>query len=336
MKKTIFILTALCLGLSARAQDAQNAAAEAAMAILEAPREAEQPAPEPDYWTKSVVFDLGFNQTGLTNWAAGGYNTLTLAAGIDAKADYAKELMSWSNRLQLNYGFLWSADKKDLLQKSTDRIYLESKWAYDLSEKSKWKYTASFDFRSQFTDSYDNYKNLDDAGNEVPWYGTLKSGLMAPAYTNLALGLEWKPAEWFNVNIAPVTGGFTICTVDDLRKGYGMKLKDDTLDPAVGSNYRSLLFQFGAQIKANFKATINDKFIYDTQLVLFTDYLNNPFEWTRVNWDNKITWTLSKLFKVGLDTWLIYDPIVTIDDCQSKVQFKEFISINFTYTIASK
>ena len=145
--------------------------------------------------------------------------------------------------------------------------------------------------------------------------------------------MEWAPTNWFNINIAPLTGGFTICTINDLKKGYGMKPIDET-DLTLG--YHSALFQFGAQVKINFKASINDVIGYDTQLVIFTDYLNKPFVFNRVNWDNKITWQLAKFFKVGLSTWLIYDPIITIDGVTSKTQFKEFVAINFTYSISNK
>ena len=114
-----------------------------------------------------------------------------------------------------------------------------------------------------------------------------------------------------------------------------MKLKEEGLDADLGSSYRSALFQFGAQVKLNFKTSLNDVFKYETQLVLFTDYLNRPFRNNRVNWDNKISWQASKFFRIGLNTWLLYDPIVMIDDTQ-KVQFKEFFSVNFTYTISNK
>ena len=326
MKKILFIACFLCLTVFASAQDAQTIAAEAAKAIATA-EEVKEPEVKPKYWKSSLAFDIGFNQTSLTNWAAGGYNTLSLAAGMDAFANYAKDLTSWNNRLQLNYGFLWAADKKNLLQKSNDRIYLESIFAYKTGQNSQWNYTASFDFRSQFTDSYDNYKQIDGSDE---WTGTLKSGFLSPAYANLALGMEWKPVDWFNVNIAPITGGVVITTNEALRPNYGMSKIEGT------EKYRSVLFQFGAQIKANGKLSLNDKFIYETQLVLFTDYLNKPFVYNRVNWDKKITWQAARFFKIGLSTWLIYDPIVVIDDVMSKVQFKEFLSISFTYSIAGK
>ena len=327
MKRISIILGALALCIPSFAQDdAQSAAAEAAAAFADAP-EAEAPVAKPIYWTKSSVFDLGLNQTSLNNWAAGGFNNVTLSAGVDAKADYAKNLASWNNRLQLQYGFIWSQDKKNVLQKSNDRIYLESKFAYKTAPESKWNYTASYDFRSQFTDTWGSYTQRED---ELWEPADLKSGFFSPAYNNLALGIEWKPVDWFDINFSPLTGSLIFCTNEVLRKGYGMPLIEGT------ETYRDVLFQFGASIKANARFAINEVFNYETQLVLFTDYLNRPFLQNRVNWDNKITWQLAKFFKIGFSTWLIYDPIVEIDGVVSKVQFKDFLSFNLTYTLGAK
>ena len=131
MKRLIASAAAIAvLCLTAYAQDdVQKAAAEAAAAMYSTP--AAQAAPEkPVYWKESVAFNVGFDQLALFNWAAGGNNTVKFLAGVDAKANYAKDLTTWSNRLQMDYGFLWSSDKKGLLQKNNDQIYLESSFAY--------------------------------------------------------------------------------------------------------------------------------------------------------------------------------------------------------------
>ena len=339
MNHTLIIsaAAAMCLGGAAYAQDAQSAAAAAAAELAKAP-EVEQAEQKPNYWTSAAEFTFGMNQTSLWDWVAGGYNNLSLNTGLDANAVYAKDLMSWNNRLQLQYGTLSSADKKGLLQKTTDRIYAESKWGYKTSKDSKWSYSALYDFRSQFSDGYSDYKQ-DADGN---WSGTLKSGFLAPAYTNIGLGMDWNPNKWLSINFAPLTGGFTIVRAEALRKTYGMQLIDDTITDPTGKDYRKYKFQFGAQLKADAKFVINEVFTYGTQLVLFTDYLDNPFKEFRVNWDNKISWSLGKYFKMGLDTWLIYDPNVMIKnakeaakypDGRAKVQFKEFTSFSFTYTL---
>lgn len=321
MKKT-FLLTivALC-GFGAFAQDnAAKAAASAAQAIAESPAE-KVPEVKPSYWTKSASINLGFSNTQFNSWAAGGENSVQFSGALDTKANYAKGLMAWTNRLQLDYGFLFSEDKQGLMQKTNDVIYLQSKWSYRASANSALSYSASFDFKSQFDDVLNNYKQV-----EGKWTGDLKSTFLSPAYTNVALGIDWVPNKWFNMNIAPLTGGFTICTTEALRATYGM--------PAVdGGGYRSALFQFGAQVKANFKVVVNDNFTYETQAVVFTDYLAEPY--FRVNWDNAINWKVGKFITLAFKTWMIYDPLVTIDG-EKRVQFKEFLSFNFSYTISSK
>jgi len=320
VKRHLFLTAALVLFLpvTVAAQElteAQKAALAAAQAATAAkPVEPEQK--KPCYWKNSMSFDVGLSGTYLNNWSAGGYNNLVLALGADLNANYAKDLLSWTNRLQLNYGFLWSQDKKDLLQKSSDRIYFDTKFSYKTGPTSKWKYTANYDFRSQFSNTRSNYHIDEQSGK---WVGDLQSGFLSPAYTNLALGMEWVPAKWFNMSIAPVTGGFTIVTEESLRKKYGL------------AQDKSAVFQFGAQIKANVNLKINDNITYDTQVVVFTDYLNCPFRHNRVNWDNNLVIRLSKLLGLGLQTWMIYDPNVVIDDVKSKTQFKTFLSLKFTY-----
>lgn len=326
MKKLfIFIVAFAVSGVNAYSQNAQQAAVEATQALLDA-QEAQNQPKKPVYWDLGAKFSLGLTQMALVNWAAGGYNSASILANIDLNGNYKKDLVTWNNRLQMDYGALWSQDKAKVLQITSDRLYLESKWGLDMSQKSHWRYTAGIDFKTQFSDNYNSYDN--DGGKN------LKSAFMSPAYTNIALGLEWFPAQWFTLNVAPLTGGLVICTDtrgDDkgvaLRQSYGMAAKDDFFSP--------VLFQFGAQLKANAKVIINDVFTVESQLVLFTDYLYRPFVQTRINWDNAISWKLNRLISLGFKTWLIYDPIVMIEG-EQKVQFKEFLSFNFTLALANK
>lgn len=317
MKKILTLITLLSiLPAALRAQDAETQPADGAA------------EPAPQYWKKYATFELGFNQTSLWSWAAGGYNSATLHAGVDANLNYARDLTTWTNRLQLMYGFLWSADKDNLIQKSADLMQFESRFGYKTSADSKWKYSADLTFKSQFSNSYDSYTQ-DDRGH---WSGSLKSGLFSPGYLTFGLGMAWDPAPWFSLNLSPITGGFIFCGIPELRQKYGMPLVDDA--------YANHLFQLGAQLKMNVKASLAEVVTYETQLILFTDYLNHPFVKTRVNWDNKLGFLVGKYIKIALDTWLIYDPIVMIPDKSgqnpaARVQFKEFFSFNFTYTFGT-
>lgn len=334
MKKILVLALATLAGLAAYAQDdAQKAAADAAAAIAEAPQE-EAAAPKPVYWTRSLMTNLNFAQTMLRDWAAGGSNNYTMTGYVDANANYAKEKMIWNNRLQIDYGFLYSADKP-ILQKVKDRIYFESKWGYETPIQHL-SYSANFDFKTQIDNNY-NYGTPTGADPTVAdWKAarTLKSGLFSPAYASLGLGLLWTPKPWFSLNVAPLTGGFVIVDNPELRKAYGMELEDD------GVNYKGSRFELGAQVKADANFTINDNLKYTTQLVLFSNYLKNPQN-IRVNWDNKVFWKMAKFFTLTFSTNMIYDDtvLITNDDHPNGFrtwQLKEFFEIGFSYTISSK
>ena len=359
MKKVFIAISAALLTMSAYAQDAQQAAADAAKAMDAAPA-AEAKVEKPKYWTNSLKTNLTLGQTSLTNWAAGGDNTVSLAAYVDGNANWKKGDMFWNNRLQLDYGFLW-ASSKPILQKNMDRIYLESKWGYKAPSTRYLYFSANYDFKSQFTTGYD-YKTpasvTDENGNDLKgsdlrdvWRDAreLKSGFLAPAYTNLALGIDFVPNKWFSLNFAPLTGDLVIVNDPTLRANYSMPLKKQYEGvtenlPEDGSQYSNVRFGFGAQLKMDAKVNVNDNFAYSTQVVLFANYLDIK-HCPRINWDNRFDWKLAKYFSLTMTTNLIYDDTILIKadkdleqfpDGKARVQFKESIAFGFTYTIASK
>ena len=343
MKKLFLTIIAALAGTGVFAQtaDVQAAAAEAAQAMSAAP-EVGAKVEKQNNWTTSLKTQINVGQTGLFNWAAGGDNTVSLAAFIDGNANWKKGDMFWNNRLQLDYGFLY-ASSKPLLQKSTDRIYLESKWGYKAPSTKHLYFSANYDFKSQFSTGYD-YKTpsklTDDNGNDLvgsdlrqAWRDArvLKSNFLAPAYTNIALGLDYVPTKWLSVNFAPLTGGLVIVRDKALWESYTMGGKP-------------VKFEFGAQLKLDAKVNVNDNFAYSTQVVLFANYLDIK-RCPRINWDNRIDWKLAKYFSLTITTTLIYDDTIMIisdkdvdkyPNGKARVQFKESLAFGFTYTIANK
>lgn len=330
------IAGALCFGNIASAQDVQSAAAAAAKELAAAP-EAVKAVQKPSYWDQALVTKFGFTETSLTNWAAGGYNTITLLASIDGSANYKKDEMTWGNHLQMDYGFIYS-DDKPFMQKNNDRFYFESKWNYTATKTLK--YSANYDFRSQFTNSY-TYKNpgvADPTKKDWMDHATLMSGFFSPAITQVGVGLDWVPNTWLTVNFSPLTGGFTIVRDEELRSKYSMPRLED------GAGYKPAKFEFGAKLKVDAKFNINDVFDYQTQIVLFSDYLDKPQN-MRVNWDNTINWKIAKYFDIQFKTFLMYDEDIFIVNAKDvdmypqgrqRVQFKEYLSFNFTYTFKPK
>lgn len=346
MKKLVALLAlALAAAGTAFAQtDAQKAAAEAALALSAADK-VEAPVEKPQYWTKSFLGQLEFNQTSFTNWVAGGYNNVSLGAYVDANANYAKDKATWTNRLQLNYGFLYSKDKP-ILQKNNDRILMESKYGYKAAEKLK--YTASFRFLTQFDNNY-NYKTPSNPSGDEPtkqeWKDArvLKSGFLSPGDLKFSLGIDWLPTPWLTVNLSPLTSGFYVVLDKELRRTYGMPLRKEYEDlPAaeiLPEYYMPYRFELGAQLTTDIKFNINERFTFASQLVLFSDFLDHP-QYPRINWDTKIGWQITRFFRISLDTWMIYDHKVLIADDQGvekpRVQLKEAAGLRFTYLISNK
>lgn len=342
--KRIVTLMALLATVVASAQNTQTAAAEAA-AALSAAEDVPEKVEKPRYWTNKLVTNISFGQTFLSQWAAGGYNNVSLSGTIDGSANYAKGKLVGANHLVMDYGFLYSADKP-ILQKNKDRILFESKWGYETPVKHL-AYSASFDFRTQFNNNYD-YKTpattQDADGNVIEpsvadWLDArkLKSGLFSPAYINVGVGALWTPKPWFSLNVAPISGGAVIVSIPELRKTYGMALVEGST-----TEYRSARMEFGTQLKLDMGWVINENFSYSTQATLFYNYLTPKVE-PRITWDNKISWKVARFFAINLSTFLIYDPMVLVRASQkggpvdSKgVQFKEFLEVGFTYAIANK
>lgn len=370
-----FCAVVLCSAQSLAAQeltDAQKVAVSAAAAAVSAPEVASEEE-KPDYWTESLKTNIKYGQTTLTNWAAGGDNTVTLQAFVDGNANYKKNDLFWNNRLQLDYGFVY-ASSKPILQKSDDRIYLESKLGYKNAEMRNFSFSANYDFKSQFSTGYDyltpavpdGYESLEELNRKDKislWKDArkVKSGFLAPAYTNLALGIDLKPWKWLSLNFAPLTGGVVIVRNEDLRKNYGMDLKkvykdEENLSPEtlekfqadmasgdpslIGQYYKSSRFEFGTQLKADVAVNVNDNFKYTSQIVLFSDYLDKAQD-IRVNWDNRFDWKLAKYFSLTFTTNMIYDDKVLIYSdvdglTKQRVQFKQSLLFGFTWTLTGK
>jgi hypothetical protein len=272
----------------------------------------------PKFWTNGMLTELGFSQVSLTNWAAGGSGSVALNSYINAHANYAKGSMFWDNRIQLSYGFIQSYEEG--YKKSSDKIVIDSKWGYRAI--NKFYFSANFNFRSQFSPGFDG------SGKE--------SKFLAPAYTSLGLGIDYKPGNGkdISINFAPFTGNLVIVTDPALREKYG------------NDKNKTARWELGAQLKASLSKDIIKNLKVNSYLTLFSDYLNKPQN-IQVNWDLQLSYKLNKYMQAGIRTNLIYDDNILFSTnrkvfnaqsgkeevvMQPRVQLQEVFSLNFAYT----
>ena len=333
----------------------QDLASQAAAAVAQTPENVAS-APKPSFWSHNVKVQANFAQTAYSNWAKGGLDNIALTGYTDFNADYEKDNITWKNRLQLDYGVLYS-DDKPVLQKNRDMILLESTFGFKAAKRLS--YSATFTFMNQFSKGYNYGSPSAPADAPEGWEPSskdwkaarkLKSDFFAPANITLGLGLEWTPNDLLTINFSPFTGGFTVVGNSKLRANYGMELhpghdESEAIKDAKGLLvngyiYRAARFEFGAQIKLTGNVKVNDNFDGATQLIMFSDYLHN-FGNTRVNWDNRLDWKLARYFTLNITTSLVYDDTVRIStdkhpEGHQAVQIYEALQFGFTYTFTSK
>ena len=269
-------------------------------------------------WKFSGTTSLNLSQLSLTNWAAGGDNSLSGNALINVSANYAKDKVSWENTLTLGFGLIKQGS--DPTRKSDDQIDLASKLGLKASDK--WFYTGLLGLKTQFAQGYDN---PGDANR-------LKiSNFMSPGYLNLSLGMDYKPSEVFSLFLSPLSTKFTFVLDEDLSAAGSFGL-----DP--GKTSRA---EFGAYIKMAFKKEILKNVTLDTKVDFFSNYLDNPQK-VDVNWDLLLTFTINDYLSASLLTQFIYDYDIKFgtdttgdgvpDTFDAKVQFKELFGLGLTYS----
>lgn len=187
MKKTLLTLAAIMACSVMMAQDV-----------------AEQAPVEKD-WKWSGIVGLNANATGMVNWAAGGKNNVTGTVFGKVRCLYDKNDLSWDTNLDIEYGMSYVDQKYDKVQKASDHLKFNTKfgWAFHKS----WYLTVNAGFQTQF-----------DLGREYTGTGApnkVISNILAPSYTDISVGIDWKPNSIFSIYLSPVAGRITTAYVSD-------------------------------------------------------------------------------------------------------------------------
>ncbi len=267
-------------------------------------------------WRRGGLISINFSQVSLTNWAAGGQNSIAGNAIVNYYANYKRGKNAWDNNIDLGYGLI-KQGKVSTLFKSDDKIDISSK--YGRLAKGHWYYSALFNFRTQFAPGY-NYPND----------SVVISNFLAPANILLGLGMDYKPNDNFSLFLSPATVRFII--VNDSRLSNAGAFGVDT-----GKTVRT---EAGAYIKASYKKDVSKNINLQTSVDLFSNYLDKP-ENIDVNWQLLLSVKLGKLLTASLSTQLLYDDNttltfyksdgVTIDHIGPGTQFKEVLGVGLAY-----
>lgn len=280
-------------------------------------------------WETGGTSRVNFSQLNLTNWSAGGQNSVNANSLISLYANRKREKSLWENFLDLGYGINLQGNENNWI-KTDDKIDFTSKYGYTASKN--WSYSALFNFKTQFSDGY-NYPN-----------DSIKiSGLFAPAYVLESIGMDFQSESGFSCYFSPATIKITVVGNQELANIGAFGVQKATLDNngniiVEGENTRT---EFGAYIRAYYKKEVLKNINVNSKLELFTNYLQNPIS-VDVNWELLLAFKVNKFISASLSTQLIYDNDILIDKDndgdgitdvrEAAIQFKEVFGIGLAYT----
>ncbi len=265
---------------------------------------AQTPTVKDTSWKSGGFIGINFSQVNLSQWSAGGENSLSLNASVNLFSNYLKGKIDWQNTLDLGYAYLESGDNG--ARKSDDKIDFTSKYSRKMSEH--WLYSGLVNFKSQFAPGY-----------AYPDDSTVVSRFLAPGFLIASLGFTYKPVDYFEVLISPATGKFTIVTDKTLSDlgAYGV-------DP--GKTVRS---EFGAYLNMKFKKEIMTNVTFTSKLELFNNYTDKDKANAKkidVNFENQLNLKVNKYITASVLAVLVYDANII-----ERTQFKELIGVGFGY-----
>lgn len=337
MKKYLLSIFSLCLAATMVAQEAEQT---------------------PSPWDFSGVVGLNASATGLVNWAAGGNNNVNGVAFGKVRLLYNENNLSWETNLNLEYGLSYIDQKNDPFQKSSDVIDFNTKFGWQFHKA--WYLTAAAGFKSQmaFGRAYDGTEAADP----------IISKFLSPSYTDISVGIDWKPNSIFSLYLSPVAGKITTAYVGDAveEANPGLRLqmqdkyatwvysKEANADGTYDKIYKNAKAELGLSFKGGINYTYKDLKIITT-LGLFTPYAwdktemfnaKGEFEGYRdnnrrfgnfdVDWDAAISYQFLKCLNVTLSTSLKYYNGVKIADkdgvSAERVQFKGILGLGVGYS----
>jgi hypothetical protein len=271
-------------------------------------------------WTLTGKSNLGFTQTALSNWKAGGDNSLAFLFVFEGAADYAKNNITWKNTMKVRNG--WVKPGGDRIEKNDDAVELITR--FGVKAAKNWYYSFESDFRTQFFNGY-KYPNRN---NPI-------SGFLAPAYLVMKLGFDYNPNNRLSLLLSPLSAKMTY--VRDTAR-------IDQTSFGVEEGKRTY-WQAGLSADLNWKKQITPDMTFNTKYTMFQNY-SSPFSKFDIRSENELNMQLSTFISMNVRYYLVYDDDAKFDTgrkdaegnaiMKARWQMKELITIGFTYTMNKK
>ncbi len=267
------------------------------------------------YWSTEINPSINFNQVSLTNWSAGGENSISGTTYFKGIFKYKKNKTAWDNLIDLGYGMTKQGDQK--LYKTEDKLNLASMIGIEAGE-GKWYYTGMLDFKTTMAEGYND-----------PLTRTGKlSEFMSPGYLNLSLGMNYKPNDNFSIYLSPVSTKMTMVMDDSLSNAGAFGV-----DPG-----QKLRAEYGAKVELLAKKENIIKNVgVSTRLGLFSNLTYKPQN-VDINWDFNVIFKVNDWLAATFTLNMIFDDDIKYIEPDgtvrgARIQLKQLFGFGLNYKL---
>lgn len=218
-----------------------------------------------------------------------------------------KQKIKWDNKVEMRLGYQTSkGDTVHTLKTSDDMIRYTGKLGLQASRK--WYYTIQLIGQTQFTHGY---KSNDK---------TVYSDFFSPFNLNLSVGMDYN-VDWFNhrlkgsAHLAPLAFNWKYVGRASLATRYGL------------DEGKHGMTDYGSECTFDLSWQIADNIKWKTRLWGYTTYKRAEIEW-----ENTITFQFNRYISTNIFLYPRFDDGVKRKDDDSYWQFKEFMSVGFSYS----
>jgi hypothetical protein len=262
----------------------------------------------PPLWKTDISVGFDFSQLFQLNPRQGaGQNRLGLGGAINATNSFNSKGFTWDNTLisqfsvqRFGSGIISNANRKRIpFQKAIDEMRYNSKVGWKTSPNSPLYFAFNLGILTQLSPTYKGTATF--PGNflsnisETPQNPLSK--FFSPASVTLSAGVDYKSDGFLSVFYSPFTA-------------KGIIVLDDSI--AATGIHGNVGLQIGSLIRTQYtKKFFEEKILVNSTIVLFSNYLNNPFN-IDLDWTNEISLSIINGLKVSMLVNAFYDDDILV------------------------
>ena len=265
---------------------------------------------KPKMWTFTGDYYLQFMQNHVSeNWYKSGSSNYSLLGSVTLQYNYDnKKKVKWDNKLEMKLGFLnTEADTVNTFKTSEDLLRLTSK--FGLQATKRWYYTLQMVANTQFTQGRKNNNK------------TVYSDFCSPLNVNISLGMDYTIETkdkrlTGSAHLAPIAYNLKYVSRTDLGPSFGLDEGENTLS------------DWGSQCTVELLWKPFDMMTWQSRFYAYTTY--HKFE---LEWENTLTFNFNRYISTKLFLYPRFDDSAKRVNDLSYLQFKEYLSVGFSYSM---